>query len=689
VWSGKTLRRLLVVLPAVAVVAVLPVATFRRPAPRPVLKMLGLRAPGVQRAPMSFRMMGVSWPTGDVHPAAVRVRTSTDGRRWSGWTTLEVAPDEAPDPGTHEAQRMGTDPLWVGRARFVDVHWTGSLSPRAKVALIDPGPDPAAPPAAAAEASPGTPPIITRAQWGADESIRKCCPEYAEPLQMAFIHHTDSGNSYAPSDSKAIVRSIYVYHVKSNGWNDIGYNFLVDRYGQIFEGRYGGMDRALVGAHTLGFNAHSTGIAVIGTFSSAAPPPVAMTALKQITAWRLDRSYVDPGGSTTMTSSGNPNYAAGTRVTLRTISGHRDVYPTDCPGAAFYAQLPALRSQVVNDGDPKIYYPSLSAGVITPNGDGVADSVRLNMRFSSTTAWSVGVVDSNGAAWSSWTGTGTSASLVWNGKNGTAVAPHDFYRFIVNGHNGNGALRTAVFGVAVWQFPDGTLLRASSSGFVGVLDGGKLRHFLNWRAMQSRYNVAEMINAPDDVLSVYPHGADIGFRDGSVVRVTPNMWIISDGERRAVTDATLSTLGYNSASIIDTDSGGIQPTPEGSPVLPTDTYPDGTALQSSNGNEALVVSSTYRPFITANVRQSYQIRDVDLAGPADSDVAAAQSSPPVGFRDGTLVQVTGNPAVYVIADGMRRWITSAYRFNTMAYKWSNIRQITADELALNPAGPPL
>ncbi len=689
--SFSTLRRLTIVLTLVAAAGVLPVASVGPVAPQLGVRIraLAMRAQGKVRAPMSFRLVGVTWPAFDTPPRTVRARTSTDGHHWSAWHDLDIGSDEAPDAGTSEARNSSTAPLWVGRARFVDVRWSGTLSSRARLRIVDPGPDPAPAPHSSAEASPGTPPIITRAQWGADESIRKCCVQYAEPLQMVFIHHTSTGNAYSPSDSKAIVRSIYAFHVQGNGWNDIGYNLLVDRYGQIFEGRYGGVDRAVVGAHSLGFNQHSAGIAVIGTFNDTPPTSAAMTALQQLTAWRLDRANVDPLGTTTMTSGGNPIYPAGARVNLRTISGHRDVYNTDCPGSAFYAHLPALRGVVGPLGDPKLFSPALSTSVITPNGDGIADSVRLSMRFSSAVTWTVDVVDPAGTKWMSVGGSGTTPSVVWNGKNGTTIAPHDLYQFVINAHNGNGAVRTVSLPVAVWQFPDGTLFRANDSGWIGMLDAGKLRHFLSWRAIQSRYTSAELINAPEAVLSVYPIRADIGFRDGSVLRFGSSMWITSDGNRRPVSQATLSALGYNPAAIIDTDSSGIAPTPQGNDVTPGGGYPNGTALQSSDGREALMVGGLGRPFLTTNVRQSYLIRDVDLAGPADTQVNQAQTDPPVGFRDGSLVRVGGTPTVYVIADGLRRPVSSAHRFTMMAYQWSNIRQITEVELTLNPQGQPL
>jgi len=683
------LRRLALVLPAVVVLAFVPVVRLPRAAARAAFRSVLLQAPGLLRAPVSFRLVGVSWPRPAATPRAVRVRTSVDGRRFTAWTELDTDGADGPD-GSERTQVTSTAPVWVGRARFVDVRWTGRMPAHARIDFIDPGPDPISAPASAAEASPARPTVISRAQWGADESIRRCCPEYAEPLQMVFVHHTATGNAYRPEDSKAIVRSIYTYHVKTNGWTDIGYNVLVDQYGQIFEGRYGGLDRSVVGAHSLGFNGHSSGIAVIGTFGSVAPPARAMNALKQIVAWRMDRANIDPLASTTMTSSGNPRYRAGTRVALQTIAGHRDVYVTDCPGDAFYRQLPSLRTAVAPYGDPKLFAPRLSAPVITPNGDGVADDTTLTARFSSSVLWTVTVVDPSGTTWLSASGSGSSLSVAWNGKDPVGrVAPHDLYSFVVNAYNTNGSIATVAVPVAAWQFPDGTLFRTRSSGWIGLLVGQKLRHLVSTRALETRYADAQAISAPETLLGAYPRGAEASFRPGTVVRVDRDMWIISDGGRRPVSQATLVALGYNLKSVIDTPSSSLASTPQTAEVTTAGGYPNGTGLQASDGHEAMLVSGQSRPFVTSNVRKSWGIRDVDLAGPANAQVSRAQDMPPIGFQDGTLVRMDGDAAVYVISNGLRRHITSGHRFDVMGYRWANVRIVTASELAPVPEGAPI
>ena len=172
----------------------------------------------------------------------------------------------------------------------------------------------------------------------------RAAPEYGE-VQAAFVHHTVNANDYAPEDSPAIVLGIARYHRDSNGWNDIGYNFLVDKYGQVFEGRAGGIDQAVVGAQAQGYNSVSTGIASIGTFTGCRRPSPGFDALARLIAWKLSLHGVPTEGQVVVTSARRrvQPLPGGTPVTLERISGHRDGDSTSCPGDALYAQLPELR----------------------------------------------------------------------------------------------------------------------------------------------------------------------------------------------------------------------------------------------------------------------------------------------------------------------------------------------------------
>ncbi|MGW4240630.1 peptidoglycan recognition protein family protein [Streptomyces sp. NPDC004749] len=188
------------------------------------------------------------------------------------------------------------------------------------------------------------PRIITRRGWGADERLRERQFRYTKTVKAVFVHHSGTGNNYTCRQAPSVLRGIYRYHVKSSGWRDIGYNFAIDKCGNIYEGRAGGVAKPVMGAHTLGFNSSSTGIAVLGSYNATRPPAAATTALARLTAWKLGLHGINPRGKVRLTSKGSNKYAYGKKVRLHAVSGHRDGYATECPGRRLYAKLGTART---------------------------------------------------------------------------------------------------------------------------------------------------------------------------------------------------------------------------------------------------------------------------------------------------------------------------------------------------------
>ncbi|MFE3515599.1 N-acetylmuramoyl-L-alanine amidase [Streptomyces sp. NPDC059166] len=278
-------------------------------------------------------------------PADDPVDDPTDGPSAS-------APSGAPtEPDTEEttappAGEPGTDPTDDPSA---GAEPSGTTAPPAPSGSPTPttGPTATLPPPLPSTAP--KPPIVTRAGWHADESLNDESPDYMDTVKAVFVHHTAQTNSYSCADSAAIVRGLHAFHVQSNGWKDLGYNFVVDKCGTVFEGRKGGVDRAVMGAHTYGFNRETAGIAVIGTYTGTAAATPATTAVARIAAWKLGQYGVSPSATTSLVAGADGgNYAgrkftAGTAYPFSTVSGHRDGFNTQCPGTGLYQQLPTIR----------------------------------------------------------------------------------------------------------------------------------------------------------------------------------------------------------------------------------------------------------------------------------------------------------------------------------------------------------
>jgi hypothetical protein len=327
-----------------------------------------------------YGAVGVTWSPGQQVPEeelGLTVRTRTD-ETWSQWMELPYDADHGPDPASEEGRkaRPGSDVLLVGDVDQVQVRALaadGTAPADMRMAVIDPGeaahsavetPEldtdtgaPAAAPVAApsltqpdtdtdsdTDADAGDlalraavftpkPVIYSRAQWGANESLRDAGSLRYFEVHAGFVHHTVNANSYTRDEVPGILRSIYAYHTQSKGWSDVGYNYLVDRFGRIWEGRAGGIDRAVVGAHTLGYNDYAFAMSAIGNFDITEPSSAMVQAYGALFAWKLSLHGID--ASSTRQWVGSKYFQA--------VNGHRDAGQTACPGRYLYARIPEIR----------------------------------------------------------------------------------------------------------------------------------------------------------------------------------------------------------------------------------------------------------------------------------------------------------------------------------------------------------
>jgi hypothetical protein len=363
-----------------------------------------------------FNMVGVHWQGS----GSVAYRTRGADGNWSAWRRFDD------DGRLQHAWHLGNLD-WVGTADAIRFRTQGQVT-RLRAYYVWSPPEKLL---ARRLLIANGPPIIPRLSWGANESIRRAPPAYADAIHFAVVHHTAGSNNYTPAQSAAIVRGIEIYHVQGNGWDDIGYNLLVDKYGQVFEGRYGGVDRPVIGAHAQGFNTGSVGVAVIGDYTSTQLPAAAKTALEQVLAWRLDLAHVDPLSTFLWLSGGNPRFPKGVPAFLRAIAGHRDTGFTDCPGNVLYAQLPQIAHDVAALGGPKIYAPA-----VAHEGEG---QMHFTARLSVAQPWTVSVVNSAGVQVAVGTGTGAAVDWTWD----ASLAPPDRYSWTIaspNARSATGAL---------------------------------------------------------------------------------------------------------------------------------------------------------------------------------------------------------------------------------------------------------
>jgi len=297
------------------------------------------KATGTEIEPAAFAAEETPSASADATPTDTTLTDTTAPAPTDTTSTAPAPTDTTPAPTDSASATASVSP---------------SVSPSTSASPSPSETKPTAPPSTVTQ-----PPVISRAAWGADESKVDDPPSYIDKVQAVFVHHTVGSNSYSCAQSASLVRGIMAYHIDANGWNDIGYNFLVDKCGQIFEGRAGGVDLPVLGAHTYGFNSYSTGIAVLGDFQgdpakgipAGKPTRATLESVARVAAWKLGQYGGNPKGTVTLTANGDTGvWKDGQQATLNQISGHRDAYATECPGANLYSKLSTIRTFAASPG---------------------------------------------------------------------------------------------------------------------------------------------------------------------------------------------------------------------------------------------------------------------------------------------------------------------------------------------------
>ncbi len=400
----------------------------------------------VRTATANFGLMGIT-ATEPIDPNSRIVVRIRESGQWTPWAELPVS-EHRPDPGTDEAERAryASEPLVTTGADGVQVRIDtpdGEVPAGTEVMLID---NPVTAdderigtrslPLNSAGAAAAQPRIISRAEWGANESLRRGTTSYSDELKVAFVHHVVSSNNYTEAQAAQQMRNVYSWFTQGIGVNDFGYNFVVDRFGNIYEGRAGGIDKVVNGAHTQGFNSQSFAVSFLGNADTLDPKRAEadriVNAMADLIAWKFAVHHVDPTATSVLTSAGpgpigrgTSMYWPGEKVPSPTIAGHGDIGNTSCPGTFLRPYVPRLRTMVADRQGGTFFAPSVSGSgtgwgsgtpiVLTPTTTAAAD-----LRLTVTSACGDVVRRVSGSR-----GAAGAVPLSWNGLdgNGKRVPP--------------------------------------------------------------------------------------------------------------------------------------------------------------------------------------------------------------------------------------------------------------------------
>lgn len=391
-------------------------------------------------------VVGLSW-SGDQPPGTALIRVSEDGVSWADWTEIHDTQDHGPDSGTPEADasRQTSEAVYVGEANWIEVsidrapadlrlvyfETTGRSLPLWR-RLVDTVGRIRWSGGARAVAAIDQPAVQPRSAWGGEACVAGTgdSPRYSRRTDVMFVHHTvhsASSNDYTPADVPDLLYAICQYHVNANGWSDIGYNTLIDKFGTVWEGRAGGLAEGVVGAHSGGFNTYSTGVAFIGDHRSLIPSAEAQAAFIQFANWKLDIHHIDPMSTPLVKSLGSTRFPEGQMFPLRAISGHRDVSTTTCPGDQLLALIDGFRAQIATMGGPKIYGGKPVRDPISGSQTAGYEAMPFRFSFTENMSWTFRILDPSGTVLVNQTGQGSSGEVIWDGTFSGQAQPFGYY----------------------------------------------------------------------------------------------------------------------------------------------------------------------------------------------------------------------------------------------------------------------
>ena len=481
--------------------------------------------------------------------ARVRVAFSRNGSRFGGaqLVRLDEVGEQLRNGETYGAIMVAL------RAKAVRVAADRPLARLTLVALTDRGPSVVSRPVRSL-ASVAQHTVIPRAAWGADESLRfdltgkELWPPTFWPIQKLIVHHTAMTNN--DPNPAATIRSIYYYHAVTLGWGDIGYNFLIDEAGNVYEGRYSrqyapgqsptGQDlngNGVTGAHAQGYNSGTVGIALLGTLTNQDATPAARGALERLLAWIASTHGIDPQGSSRYT-----NPVSGLQVTFPNIAGHRDVNTTECPGGSFYATLPTIRADVATliAATPDFSLVASPSSVNTSPGGSVSYSVSVDSSggFSGSVSLSVSALPAGATA------TFTPASIVAPGSSTLSVVTSSStspgsYPLTITGTSSS-LVHTASVTLIVKPPPDFAL--SISPGSRNVSRGGSTSYTVSVSSLSGFTGTVTLS------VSGLPRGATASFNPSSVTGTGSSTLKVRTTSSTSSGKATLVVTGTSAST---------------------------------------------------------------------------------------------------------------------------------------------
>jgi peptidoglycan hydrolase-like amidase len=558
------------------------------------------------------------------------------------------------------------------------------------------------------ESSPAIPEIISRSEWGADESKMTWKVEYAD-VKKFVIHHTASSNLVEDTDGsgeyKSMVNNIYNYHAGKKTWTDndgetltgfgdIGYNYLIDPNGNIYEGRDGGNE--VIGGHTTGFNTGSVGISVIGNYqennsgTNATINSKITKALEKLVGWLAANNSININKTSSFNSK-----------TVDGVIGHKDLAATLCPGNILYEKLNTIQENAYLYSQAYQNYAyqlkGSNAVYILENGKKIKFNSEADLP-SSYASRTIKVIDQNQLNAYQFQDLATypdgsllretNQDVVYYIQDGAKrpleVTWEEFLKFGFQKADiisvSKSELNLYEDGDKIKFAPEGTLIKDEKNN-IYFIEQGKKRLFTSAKLFEYLKYDWKKVKA-DENAKYYLEGSIMTYPNETVIKAkdNPSVYLMVDGKRRAFPSATMfERLGYKWKNILEIENTEINRYT----VLGNVVYPDGTLIRAEGEQTVYLVDKGQKRAITSETllkKLGYSFSNV-ITIPKNT-IGDYQTGEAASYPDGTLIKIKNNPAVYQVSNGTKKEFTSMELFKAVGGNWSNVIEISNGEMDL-------
>lgn len=677
----------------------------------------------------------------------VDIRVSSDGEDWTEWMELEVGPQarkDAPNPnriapetplfieGNYFQYRIELERSSLSETspEITDLEFTYIDSRKSRVEEFR---DTIQTMSSQVFAASGGPEIISRKDWGNPDPYgnkhhgtnRYWTPTYNETEQV-FLHHTVTSND--PNDPEAVMRAIWDYHANTLGWGDIGYNYVLDQHGNVYEGRFGGNN--VTAGHVLNYNQRSMGVAVLGCFqdnnatcnelnngNTTPPTNATINSLVNLLSWKTTGFGISPDATHTFC-----NYKGSDCLNLHTIAAHRDANNTSCNGNLFYNKMDNIRQDTAdkNSTDPW-GYAGKQLSYDTVQLRDAEKQVTLNFKNQGTATWTNSGDDRlllkttnpdgrtsrfQGSGWvndytpavlnEASVDPGGTGSFTFNIKRPSGEIGRDFEGLrLVSSGNTSG---TDIFATTVYSstaHPEGSLFQRPGATRVYLIENGQRRHVASRKIFDSHRLSYDYVTKGTVADIELPMGDPLDFSEGTLVQGSDAPVYAVDYEagqiqkRHITSRSAFEDLGFSFDEVVSVSDSRL-PTANGEDIDNSQIHPDGLLVREPNNPKVYLLEDGQRRHVASREMfksHHFSFGDVRDARPGDMDLPEGSK---LRFREGTLVQGSNAP-VYVIAYDsgqiQKRHITSRTIFDALDFSFDNVLDIPDSQLPENDGEP--